>query len=369
MSKRPRRGTSLALSGGGFRATLFHSGALIRLNELSLLRQISRFVSVSGGSITLGVLAMRWSSLEWTDGRATNLGAVLVEPLRRFCRRDLDVPAILEGYLTPTRPPAEALRRAYKRHLFGTTQLEDLPGRPAFIFQATNLATGRAFRFSRNYVADYLIGSAPSKGFGLATAVAASSAFPPVLSPLILKMNPKHFRRLPGAELWDNAAFRNEIRLTDGGVYDNLALEPAWDSETVLVSDAGAPFEHSAIIDTSWYRQTARAMDIATAQARSLRRRWLIDQFLRGERRGAYWGITTNIAEYAKQSTRVSRKLQERLWTLRTRLNCFTETEQCQLMNLGYALADAGIQSYLGRTAPFALPYPEHPLHADREEP
>jgi predicted acylesterase/phospholipase RssA len=47
-------GVGLALSGGGFRAMVFHVGALIRLNEVALLRKVKRIPSVSGGSITEG---------------------------------------------------------------------------------------------------------------------------------------------------------------------------------------------------------------------------------------------------------------------------------------------------------------------------
>src|SRR5919106_5969911 len=41
----------LALSGGGFRASLFHIGVLARLAELDLLRQVEVLSCVSGGSI------------------------------------------------------------------------------------------------------------------------------------------------------------------------------------------------------------------------------------------------------------------------------------------------------------------------------
>ncbi len=41
----------LALSGGGFRAALFHIGVLARLAELDLLRRIKVLSTVSGGSI------------------------------------------------------------------------------------------------------------------------------------------------------------------------------------------------------------------------------------------------------------------------------------------------------------------------------
>src|SRR5258707_1269139 len=41
----------LALSGGGFRATLFHLGLLVRLAELDLHRHLHVISAVSGGSI------------------------------------------------------------------------------------------------------------------------------------------------------------------------------------------------------------------------------------------------------------------------------------------------------------------------------
>ena len=53
-------GVGVALSGGGFRATLFHLGALWRLNELGWLPRFSEVTSVSGGSIAAAYLALNW---------------------------------------------------------------------------------------------------------------------------------------------------------------------------------------------------------------------------------------------------------------------------------------------------------------------
>ncbi len=64
-------GIGLALSGGGFRATLFHCGALWRLAELGYLPRLSRISSVSGGSITAGVLGLKWTKLRDTKRRCT----------------------------------------------------------------------------------------------------------------------------------------------------------------------------------------------------------------------------------------------------------------------------------------------------------
>jgi len=67
-----RHTPALALSGGGFRATLFHCGALMRLNELGFLTKLSRISSVSGGAITSGVPIENSMDQELT--RATDFG-------------------------------------------------------------------------------------------------------------------------------------------------------------------------------------------------------------------------------------------------------------------------------------------------------
>ncbi len=61
----PQPGIGLCLSGGGYRAMLFHVGALLRLNETGLLHRLNRVSSVSGGSITAGVLGMNWTQLDF----------------------------------------------------------------------------------------------------------------------------------------------------------------------------------------------------------------------------------------------------------------------------------------------------------------
>src|SRR5262249_10850997 len=92
----------LALSGGGFRASLFALGSLCRLNDLGYLPRINRISSVSGGSITAGYLGLKWKTLRFNaQGVATNFTEIIVNPLRRFCTHSIDVPAGLEGIFTP----------------------------------------------------------------------------------------------------------------------------------------------------------------------------------------------------------------------------------------------------------------------------
>src|ERR1700710_537531 len=97
-------GIALCLSGGGYRAMLFHVGALWRLNELGYLGRLTRVSSVSGGSITAAVLGMAWPELAWRpDGHADREAFVeaVVAPIRTVAGKNIDVPVGLLGLLTP----------------------------------------------------------------------------------------------------------------------------------------------------------------------------------------------------------------------------------------------------------------------------
>jgi NTE family protein len=363
-------GVGLALSGGGFRATLFHIGGLWRLNELGFLPRLSRISSVSGGSITSGVLALHWRELAFQQGVATNFVETLVTPLRTFCERSVDVWAIGEGAFLPWKTVSDAVREEYETHLFGAATLQDLPDTPRFVFNTTNFQTGIDFRFSKPYAGDYRLGLIPEPTFTLALAVTASSAFPPFLSPVVVDVDPTAFERTAGADLYDHVDYRRTLYLTDGGVYDNLGLETVWNRyDTVLVSDAGKPLDVPAEVATSWKDQALRAMDIATNQVRSLRKRALLDDLVRGVRKGTYWGITTNIGDYRIADYAVGGPLAcdpattSGLASIRTRLNPFSEAEQCQLINWGYALCDAAMRQFI-LPQNIAVPQPAWPYKA-----
>jgi NTE family protein len=356
-------GIGLALSGGGFRATLFHCGALCRLDELGFLARLDRVSSVSGGSITAGVLATRWSALRFEGDVAKNLRELVILPLQAFCHRTVDAPAIGLGTLLPGHRPSDLLQAEYAEHLYGKATLQDLPDRPRFVFNATNLATGVSFRFSKPYAGDYRIGLIKSPVFPVALAVTASSAFPPFLSPVVISVDPSAFERVEGADLFDQVEYRKRLLLTDGGAYDNLGLETVWNRyETVLTSDAGAPFGLQLDPETAWHSQVLRALDIATNQSRGLRKRILVDDYKRGIRKGAYWGIDTDILEYglADALPVLPSRIRE-LAGMRTRLNDFSDEEQGRLINWGYAVCDAAMRRYVtaGAGPPPAWPVPE----------
>lgn len=355
----------LALSGGGFRAVLFHVGALWRLCELGILAKIERISSVSGGSIVSGRLAEVWDEFA-RDPKIERFIELVADPLDHFCTLHVDAVAISLGALSPTRTAAEVLEEIYTRELFKKS-LKDLPERPAFVFNSTNMQSGRSFRFTKKYLADWRIGLFHNPDLPIARAVAASSAFPPMLSPVELHdLGP--FEPVEGADLNKDPNYTKRQMLADGGVYDNLGLETVWQRcGTLLVSDAGAPFSVGPNPGNDWVRQPMRALDIATDQSRSLRKRRLIDTYQSGELKGAYWGIDTAIADYkADKPVSTKNSIVEPLALIRTRLDPFSDEERGRLINWGYALADAAVRTYapqLVATATAAsLPKPAFPL-------
>src|SRR5215472_11678820 len=107
----------------------------------------------------------------------------------------------------------------------GGTTLQQLTEMPRIIFNATNFCTGVDFRFSKPYAGDYRIGYVPNPDFTVAFAVTCSSAFPPVLSPVVRQIDPSRFQAWKGSDLFAQEEYRSRLFLTDGGVYDNLGLE------------------------------------------------------------------------------------------------------------------------------------------------
>jgi NTE family protein len=361
-------GIALAMSGGGYRAVLFHCGALLRLNELRLLSRLARISSVSGGSIVSGMLAVNWARLNIeADGHISNLEEIIIAPLQKFCSQALDVGAFLRGAINPFKSAGDELVDAYRERLGLGVPLGDLSKEaPRFVFNSTNYATGVTFRFSQAYCGDYRIGLIKRIPWDVATAVAASSAFPPVFAPLVLEPDPALFEPVLGSDLHDQIDFKRKLLLADGGVYDNLGLETVWGRyDTVLVSDGGKPFEIDSKPSGS-LAQIARVADIGMTQALALRKRLLIDAFKKATvLRGTYWGIGTLIGNYQLDSAiAVDPDVSTRLSAVRTRLNAFSAQEQAELINWGYAVSDAALRVHLAPLLGQGLPVPKLP-HGD----
>ncbi|WP_050995933.1 patatin-like phospholipase family protein [Bradyrhizobium yuanmingense] len=352
---RLEEGVGLSLSGGGFRAMLFHLGSLIRLNEVGLLAKVDRVSSVSGGSLAAGILAAGWHALQFDpNGVALNFDQAVSVPLLRLARRRVDAPAILFGLL-PFVHASNVAARIYDKRVFNGKTLQDLPERPRFIFTSTSLQTGVLWRFAREYSADWRVGKWTAPNLPLTLAVAASAGFPPLLSPAVIK--PPKDGIVPWKERTTAAgsAFTKRLFLTDGGVYDNLGLEPIWKRyRTLLVSDGGAVTQPIGRPFTNWYSQFRRVLDVSLQQGINTRVRILHGLERTQARKVAYWGISTPVTSYGpsppvafpEESTR-------RASLVPTRLTRFSDDIRRLLVEAGYAHTTAALAA-----SRIALPLP-----------
>ncbi len=265
----------LALSGGGFRATLFHLGVIRYLRDAGLLEQIGTICSVSGGSILAAHLALHWR--EYLSGDFDRAA----EPILRFVQLGIRnrisrrYPLFFLGHLAKGMLPlptavfsaTEALHSLYARWLFDDASLGALrPGdeaRPTLYILATNLSTGRLSAFTHEGYFDGMQLHATEVP-DVALAVAASSAFtgffPPIsVTPAVLGLG-------AGDELQPSTHF-----LTDGGVYDNLGVRafssivPPGSLDNVLISNASLKFAETVSQRFQGPLRTAlRSADILT---------------------------------------------------------------------------------------------------------
>jgi NTE family protein len=359
----PSTGVALCLSGGGYRAMLFHVGVLRRLNEMGWLPRIDRFSSVSGGSITAAVLALAWDTLDFdSNGYSRRYVELVEEPINGLADQTIDVSAVLGGVLSPFATVGERVAAAYRAHLFGDAKLGDLPKAPRFVFNATNVGSGSVLRFnSAPYVADWRVGRVLEADVDIAVAVACSSAFPPVLSPFRLSLSGK-WTTDAGNDL-ATPEHRDELVLTDGGVYDNLGLETAWKQfRTVLVSDAGGQLAPDPDPQGDWARHMIRVLKVVDNQVRSLRKRQVIAALKDELREGSYFGIRSDISHFELPDTlHAPYSLTSRLADIPTRLAKTDRPTQRKLVNWGYAIADAAVRRWVdtSQQPPVDFPHPE----------
>ncbi|KQW69849.1 patatin-like phospholipase family protein [Methylibium sp. Root1272] len=342
---------ALVLSGGGVRAMVFHLGVLRHLAERGALEHVHRLSSVSGGSLLVGLI-LQSAGMRWP--RSAEFLSTTYPALRdKLCSSSLQWAAARQ-LLNPLRwrfalSRANLLALALRKHWGVKARLADLPRTPEWSINGTTAETGRRFRFKPESIGDYQLGYAHPGEFQLASALAVSAAFPGGFGPLTLAASRFVWKKRPS---WDSdpesvqpvdIGFRR-LHLYDGGVYDNLGLEPYFDaghgvpkhkSLFILVSDAGAPLPtgFSYGVMSPW--RLKRVADIMSEQARALRVRTFTSYLQRTPGAGAYVYIGASSAVGGSTGSSQHPAL------FPTTLRRLTRTEFDLLADHGYQIADA----------------------------
>lgn len=252
----------LALSGGGSRAMAFHLGCLRALHREGLLDEVATISAVSGGSV-LGALYCQtpgdfaafeaktqqllkrgflrpalWQAVSSFEGLTAlaNFAAVGTDRLLAFVacrvlgalrlRKRVGISWLSQSPIRRGASRTTILRKVLSQ-IFGHQTLPNLRSdRPKLIIVACELQTKSAFYFAADAVGSWHFGSTSPEAIEIAHAVSASAAYPAALPPL------DEVLTFTKNEIFE----RHRVILTDGGVYDNLALAPLWPGRDPTVS-------------------------------------------------------------------------------------------------------------------------------------
>jgi NTE family protein len=142
---------------------------------------------------------------------------------------------------------------------------------------------------------------------------------------------------------------------SDGGVYDNLGLEPIWKDHTVVLSsDGGALFNIGSDASLIW--EVNRYMAIPENQALAVRKRWLMSNFISGIMEGAYWGVGGATSSYDISGGYSKELASTAIAGIRTDLDSFSDAEAAVLENHGSLPADAAVKRHVPTLLPASIP-------------
>jgi predicted acylesterase/phospholipase RssA len=358
----------LALSGGGFRATLYHLGLVRFLRDAGLLRQVTHITSVSGGSIIAAHLALNWdlytgSAKEFEQAASKLLAFIRLDARNRILRRFplgllLRLPRRLLGLSNRQLTRTGWLENQYEKHLYGDKSLFELPEQPQLHLLATNLSEGCLCSFNRDglWMMKEKAGTSQIERIrvGLMTvpmAVTASSAFPGFFPPL----------ELTGHDVGARGGEFGRQAYTDGGVFDNLGvrmfrwLTPLLSEEKaldgVLVSDVGNRILIQASQAGGLIRTALRSTDILMDRVWQLETQNFQDTF------GFVFARITDVVGPHEDATALHPEVQRQVANIRTDLDAFSPLEISCLIRHGYC---AGRKACRSRTDLFGAELPSN---------
>jgi len=371
----------LALSGGGFRATVFHLGVLARLAEEDHLKDVALLSTVSGGSLCIGLVYAN-SDFAWPSSNHL-MDKVIPRSREVLTTQDLQLGLIWRTLRSPfsifeTR--ADDLSALLQKRWGITAGLRDVSKYPRWMINATCYETGKNWRFERFRMGDYLFGYTYDTDVPLSDALAASAGFPGLIGPLVLDTGSHSWfqyadRSSAVKELADPDSDRGRkteptepayttLHLWDGGVYDNLGLEglhdfvEGWreDIDFLIVSDASGRSKPET------YRPGPRALlrivtGIMMDQVRSLRSRAVLERLVNHEDRGGFLQIGNTCEQVLEDAGRedeiarlcphcLTEKEAEVAANMDTVIRRLSESEFERLFRHGFEVANYTLYAY-----------------------
>lgn len=302
----------LTLSGGGVRASVFHLGVLARLADEELLEYIKMISTVSGGTLITGLIytanGKKWpSSKKFKEICIPYIETCLTE-------KDLQIRAIFRTFFNPWlhyHGRAKVLSKSLQNCWKIKGKLDEIPKEPRWNINSCTIESGKSWRFiPQKRMGDYILNYVAEPDILLSDAMCASAAVPFLIGSLIVRTNEyKWFKYQKGNSTKNFAPRFKKIHIWDGGVYDNLGIEPLVkirggckyreEIDFLMVSDAAKGIETGK----SFLQSSAfRLLDITKDQVRALRARVLMDHFSNNKNSGVYFRIGNSVKDILEAS-------------------------------------------------------------------
>jgi NTE family protein len=370
----------LALSGGGFRAALFHIGVLARLAECDLLRHIAVISTVSGGSIIGAFYYLKVKQL--LEGSRADGLQPCADAFRQLVReleveflpamqRNLRVLAFADRLdnarmLASDYSSSQRLAKLFDTCFFapaegdGRTLLKDLPIRPragadavtpVLLLNATALNTGHQFQMTGSSVGEPEVSS-----------VVGGTAAMPMLPRLAMDdttLSPRQRRRLHQLSLGEAVAasccvpglfepfsledlYQDDqgedvtVRLVDGGIFDNQGLVALFEEGCThfICSDASECLQWQSQPTELIHHVAMRANDIMMDR---IRHETMAE--LPREQPDRYAVFTLGDNDGSTAFGEDSGHFLQALRDIRTDLDAFSDLEAWSLMYHGFTLS------------------------------
>jgi NTE family protein len=289
---------AVALSGGGFRATLAGIGVLRFLADAGILDRLRHVSSVSGGSIANALVAIHYPELSQRQFSPVAFAELVQDPvIRMVSNHSLTTKLVANIWrLVGPKNRTELLADALDEWFFDGLPLHELPQPCRYVFNAANLTTGVRYGFEREFSGDYVLGRVRSEQLRLriADAVAMSAAVPGLLATTTVDAN------YPCAN-------GRVARLVDGGAYENTALEPVDDlpDHFLVAINAGGIFRTGPIGWIPIVKDLQRSEALLYRQSTGLRMLRMVERFKLREAAdragtappaGSRWGVLFGLA-------------------------------------------------------------------------
>lgn len=297
----------LALSGGGMRAAVYHLGVLKYLAQQHLLKSVAHISTVSGASICVGLI-YGCNHNTWPNDDEF-LEKVLPIIKEDITKKDIQWTAlfrlIINPYYWDKKVNMLGNVMESKWQVYGN--LQDIPQDPAWTINTTCFETGKDFRISSKKMGQTDCVHVKHPNIRLSHAVASSAGFPILIGPYKLKT--KDFTWSDKTGVITVKPRDAVLHLWDGGVYDNLGLDPLFRTRGkdalkkkinyLIVSNASTGIEHKSRTMSFSIGNLKRLLDINMSQVDELKSTGVKDLF-KEKQNGAYLGIGSNVKDILK---------------------------------------------------------------------